>query len=609
MLALATVFLWSLSAPGAKFVNEEANYITLPLIRFGCGAIIFGIWLWYDWNDCRDRLSELAGGDDNGSVVRFGAVLLLFGVFLLVYDLTFLFSIQNGPSIPANVINYLWPLFFPALGAFVFRRSDSTFGWFELGVLTVAFCGAALIAGGTANSFFINAQFTYFLAFVAAVSAAVYMNLLSIAQDIVDSTPLIFFVGLIVALCLESAAIILIGVDIRFDYDSLPLLVLYGFGTFGLGHFTWSQAINLGEDVLISSLAYLTPVLSTIFLHLFVNAPFTETIAFGAVLIIVAQVLLNDTFRHMTSLSGAVITIFLTSLFLYVDPSILQNEFFSAPITNLVGTIFAILTGFMLNRVWETNRKENQKLNDVNVSIKRILDQLDRSDLSEEELKDAYGSIDSLMIAIINLNYARGSESIGPLVQEVNEELTETKETITKLPVDASESIDTELREMDDGVADWLMLSQERVKRGEMVILGLLGGATIVTSLLSAGDTFLGNLVVIGLSGGIVFTLFKIRDYNQNRAGEPTKILFEQQIITEIQHPLYLPREEFMYAPEITGFIQSDRDVRVGQQDVESDNLRTVSDFAVHNTVRYGVLSFIMIAITTIIILLYLQFV
>jgi drug/metabolite transporter (DMT)-like permease len=607
MLALMTVFLWSLSAPGAKFVNQEANYLALPLVRFGCGAVVFGAWLWYDRDSCRTHFADLASGDD-GSIYRFGAIVFLFGVFLLIYDVTFLFSIQNGPSIPANVINYLWPLLFPALGGLVFRRSDSKFGWFELGVLSVAFCGAALIAGGTPSTAFADARITYLLAFVAALSAGVYMNLLSMAQDFIDSTPLIFFIAVLVALVVESIAILATGAPVRFDRSSLPLVFLYGFGTFGLGHFTWSQAINLGEDVLISSLAYLTPILSTIFLHVFVDAPFTETVAFGAVLIIVAQVLLNDTFRHLTSLGGALITIFLSTLFLYVDPSRLGNEFLSASITNLIGTIFAILTGFMLNRVWRTNRKENEKLNQINATIRRLIERVEEGDLTKDEIERAYGAVDGLMIAIIDLNYARGSEAIGPLTREVNEELSKTRETVTTLTATADVDPETELRDVESDVREWLMLSQERVKRGEMVILALLGVVTVVTLLLNAGDSFFGHLVVIGLSGGIVFTLLKIRDYNHNRAGQPTRLLFEQQIVTEIQRSLYFPREEFTYAPEVAEFIGSDETVRVGDADgTVGEELRTVSEVGVRHTVRYGVLSFVLAAIGIVVALLYLQ--
>lgn len=606
MLALITVFLWSLSAPGAKFVNQEADYLALPLVRFACGAVVFGAWLWYDRESCQTRFAELASGDDR-SVYRFAVVVFLFGVFLLIYDVTFLFSIQNGPSIPANVINYLWPLLFPALGGLVFRRSDSKFGWFEFGVLSIAFCGAALIAGGTPSMAFADARLTYLFAFVAALSAGVYMNLLSVAQDYVDSTPLIFFIAVLIALVVESIAILATGVPVRFDRSSLPLVFLYGFGTFGLGHFTWSQAINLEEDVLISSLAYLTPVLSTIFLHVFVDAPFTETVAFGAVLIIVAQVLLNDTFRHLTSLGGALITIFLSTLFLYVDPSGLGDEFLSPSITNLIGTIFAILTGFMLNRVWRTNRKENERLNRVNTTMKQLIERLEGGDLTEDELERAYGAVDGLMIAIIDLNYARGSEAIGPLTRDVNEELTRTKETIVDLTATTDIDSETELRNVESDVREWLMLSQERIKRGEMVILALLGVVTVVTLLLNAGESFFGHLVVIGLSGGIVFILLKIRDYNHNRAGQPTRLLFEQQIITEMQHRLYFPREEFTYAPEVAEFIQPDETVRVGGDDTAGEEFRTISGVGVRHTVRYGVLSFVLIAIGIVVALLYLQ--
>lgn len=605
LLALTTVLFWSLSAPGAKFVRQEANYLGLTLIRMGCGALVFSSWLVYDWENTQNNLREFVTDDDE-STYRFVATLVLFGIFLLIYDVTFFFSIQEGPSVPANVINYLWPLFFPALGGLVFRRSDSSFGWFEMGVLSLAFAGAALIAVGSTNPIPEGGiRFTYLIAFVAAVSAAVYMNLLSIAQDYVDSTPLIFFSAVLVALFLEIGIVLITDLNIEISFPSLPFLLLFGLSTFGLAQFAWGKAINLGEDVLISSISYLTPILSTIFLSVFVDAPITESVAFGAVLIIVAQVMLNDTFRHMTSLGGAFITIFLSSLYLYIDPSVLGGASSLTQINSLIGTIFAILTGFMLERVWETNRTQDEKLNHINEVISQIITKVEDS----EGVEDIHGAINELVTSIIDLNYARSSDPRGELINNINNTNKTLQKKIQNHIDESDEALETDLQNLDAAVSDWLLMSQKRVTRGELAILSLLGAATIASLTLSVGDAFLPNLVVIGVNAVIVFSILKIRDYDYDRSVGSTKIFLEQQNLNRINKPLYFPDEEFTYAPEIGAVADKDRRINVGdrsQYDSDED-LQTVSDLTVRSTVRNGVLILSTIGIGLILILLYMQ--
>lgn len=614
LLALTTVFFWSLSAPGADYVHQEANYLGLAFVRMACGALVFGVWLWYDWDDTKDSVTSLLE-NDHKSPYWFIAILVLFGIFLLVYDLTFFFSIQEGPSVPANIINYLWPLFLPAFGSFVFRRSDASFGLFEMGALSLAFSGAALIAGGSADSLLAGGiRFTYIVAFVAAVSAGVYMNLLPIAEEYVNSTPLIYFVAVLVALLAEAGIVLATGLHVEISTQSLPILLLFGLSTFGLAQLAWGKALVLGEHVLISSLSYLTPILSTIFLSVFVGAPLTESVAFGAVLIIAAQVMLNDTFRHMTSLAGALIAIFLSSLYLYIDPAILGSSSSVSQISSLVGTIFAILTGFMLERVWATNRMQDKKMNRINETLSQLITDIERSDRSAEDVERVYEETYELIKSISDLNYGRSSDKRGKLIKKVRDQSENLKREIRTIRSPDDESIETveaELQNLDTAISNWLLMSQKRVSRGELAILALLGAATMLTLVISVGDEFLSNLIVIGVNGVIVFSVLKIRDYDYDRSVGSTKILLEQRIATQIDKPLYFPHEEFTHTSEIYEIMERDDPVQVGSggRDGSDSRPQTVSDLDVRTTVRTGVLSLALAAIVLILVLLYMQLV
>lgn len=612
VFAFVAIFLWSLSASIAVFLQNDANYVGFTLGILACGAVFFGGWSWYDRDRWVGDLKRNLRDDDLGRPkLRLGASLLGFGLFLLVYDLTFLYSIQEGPSIPANMINYLWPIFFPALGALLFRRSETQFGWYEAGALSVAFGGTALIAGGTEQLLAEGLRYTYLVALLAALSAGIYLNFLSIAQSIVDSTQFIYFVGTIVALPATVLYAVAFDVDVHLTAASVPFVVAYGFVTFGGGQLAWGKAIKLGEDVLISSLAYLTPVLSTIFLAVLVDEPLSETVAFAAVLIIVAQVLLNDSFRHFSSLSGAIVAVFLAALFVYTNPTLLQDIDFFDSLGGVIATIFAIISGFMLNRVWESNQASNERLTEINLTLKRIARHVEteRSSLSSAEVEQCHDAIDDLMTSIIDLNYAKRSALSGRYVNRVNRDVADCERTLEKAfqGTSAETVVENEMETLREAVADWLMINQERVSAGEILILALLGVATIITFISAAGETFLSSLTAVFLTGAIVYTILKVRDYNYNQTGSATKVLIEQDVMEDIDRPLYVPKAKSAFDRDLIEAIDDDRTIRIGG--VGADSYREVTPDRLETQwyVRYGVFSFVFVAILLVIGLLYLE--
>lgn len=614
LYAFISIFLWSLSASIADLLRNDANYLGFQLVSMAAGAVFFGVWTWYDRDNWRAELRDSLHENREGSLVQLVAALVGFGLFLLLYGLSFLFSIQEGPSVPANIINYLWPIFFPALGALVFRRKGATFGWREASALSLAFAGASLIAGGSIDIFVGGLRFTYLVAFVAALSAGIYLNFLSIAQQYVNSTQFIYFVGTVLALPTALLAAVVFDLQIQLTPQSLPFVIAYGFVTFGGGQLAWGKAVSLGEDALISSLAYLTPILSTLFLSVLADEPITGTVAFAGVLIIVAQVLLNDTFRHFSSISGGAVSMFLVALIIYVDPPIFAAVEFFTTLDDVIATIFAILTGFMLNRVWQVNQAENKRLMDINFRLKTLVSALRsrEDDLSADEFETASDAVHRLIVSLIDLNYAKRSNRIGPLIRDVERDLETCEDTFREI-FDGVETVDEDIDELRQSVFDWLMLSQERVSRGEILVLVLLGAITILLFLANAGDTFLSSLVTIVISGAIVFSVLKVRDYNYNRTGASSKVLLEQDIMDDLKRPMYFPDENFAYDPELTNSIADSQRVYLGESpfdpdsEVTSEAARTIGELKVQEYVRYGVFAFVGVALFTVVALIYVR--
>ncbi|RQG88993.1 DMT family transporter [Natrarchaeobius halalkaliphilus] len=598
---LFSIFLWSLFASLADFLTGQVNYLAFTIGIFVCGIVLFGA-------DCyrkRDRLRTGFVRLDRREKATFLSFVFLFGVLLAIYDLTFYFAIQTGPSIPANLINYLWPMLTPIFAVFLFRRPNDEITAYKIGALLLAFLGAIIavwdFSGGT-DLASMELRFSYLAAFVASIAAALYLNALDVAQDYIPSISLTYFLGILFAFPFLLVSVPIFELTVQATADSLPIIVLYGIVVFVGGQFAWGRAITRGNKVVISALAYLTPILSTLFLFVLVDATLTQSMAAGGTLIIVANVLLNDSFRHVSSARGAVIGIFAVSIVLFVDPSLGGSETSIGVFEGFVATIFAILAGFMLERVWRMNQSENEYVVEMNNTMEQFLPILD--ELEREDREAFVEQIDAVMISILELNYLKDASERFALSRQVHTDINEFHETATGLFAETGyERRATELSmQFRKDVNNWLMLNQEGVSRGEMGILWILGTVTIVLFIVNMGSGFLENVIAIALSGVIIFIILKIRDYNFNRTGTE-KALVEQDVILQIEREPYFPSKEMVLDGGYVKTMNENDSVRLG----EDHETAIVKDLAPHLYVRYSLLALVGLGISLMIGLIYLR--
>lgn len=579
---LFSVFLWSLSASIADFLTGDANYLAFTLGILVCGLLFFGV----DSYRKRDQfLSEYTSLSKREKYVFLGSI-SLFGMFLTIYDLTFYFSIQAGPSIPANLINYLWPVLTPIFAVYLFRRPNDEITLYELATLLLAFVGAVIAVGDLSSSLSLSLsgfRISYLAALVAAISAAVYLNLLDIAQDYVSSISLTYFLGILFALPPLLISIPLFGLPWELTTNSLPIIFLYGFVGFAGGQLAWGRAITRGNKIVISGLAYLTPILSTLLLFVLVDATLTESMAAGGVLIIISNVLLNDTFRHISSVRGAIIGVFTVSIVIFIDPAIIGTEGSIGAVEGAVATIFAILSGFMLERVWQMNQSENNSLTEVNNTLQRFQPLLD--DLTQQERTATVERLDELMRSILELNYSKEPSNRYDLSRNTYNNLNILQETVadTFAGTDHEKQVNELVLELRKDVNQWLGYNQERVSRGEMAILWILGGITILLFVVNTGNYFIDKLITISLSGVIIFTILKIRDYNYNRTGTE-KALVEQDVLIQYNKKPYFPSREMILDGGYVRMMAEDTEIRIG----DDGETEMVSDLTPHVYVQYS---------------------
>ena len=184
----------------------------------------------------------------------------IFGYHFLVFT-----AFQHAPAVEVNLINYLWPLLIVLLSP-CFLRGTRLRRHHVIGAL-LGFAGAGLIVTGGRLRFDADNLYGYSLAAGAALAWSSY----SLMTKRLPKFPTAAVGGF----CLVSGVLSLAlyfannsSWDVLLELtrrDWLYLLIL-GIGPLGLAFFFWDAALKRGDPRIIGSMAYITPLTSTLLL-------------------------------------------------------------------------------------------------------------------------------------------------------------------------------------------------------------------------------------------------------------------------------------------------------------------------------------------------------
>jgi drug/metabolite transporter (DMT)-like permease len=265
LLALAAILLWSTLALAGNGLQEIPRFLLLGVTLTTSGLT---------------------------SLVRLKAWRIPLKVFLVGvggifgYHYFYFTAFSHAPAVETNLINYLWPLLIVVLSPLVLPgvRLQSNH---ILGAI-VGMAGASLIA--TQGRLNLNAA--YLPGYAAALGAAILWALYSLFTKRLPPFP----TDSIGAFCLISG-LISFGIFFMGDGNTLEIaairpfewafLILVGIGPMGAAFFFWDAALKKGDPRVIGSLAYLTPLLSTVNLVLFAGQRLT-LISFVAMCLIIS---------------------------------------------------------------------------------------------------------------------------------------------------------------------------------------------------------------------------------------------------------------------------------------------------------------------------------
>jgi len=197
----------------------------------------------------------------------------LFGFHALYFA-----SLARAPAATANLINYTWPLLIVLLSAALLgMRLTLRHG---LGTaLALAGC-AMLLSGGAA--FPAGAALGYALAAASAVVWALYSVLSRRFPRVPPGAMAGFCAGTAV---LAGGTHLMSEATVALDASAWAAVVALGLGPVGAAFVLWDSGMKRGDPRLLGTLAFATPVLSTLILAAAGLAPFTVTTVAAAALV------------------------------------------------------------------------------------------------------------------------------------------------------------------------------------------------------------------------------------------------------------------------------------------------------------------------------------
>jgi drug/metabolite transporter (DMT)-like permease len=266
MIGFTAILMWSLLALLTVGTSPVPPFL-LTAICFAIGGALGLVWV-------------IASGE-GAALRKVGWHVYAFGtVALFGYHFLYFSAMRMAPAAEAGLIAYLWPLFIVLLSGLL--PGERLTRMHVVGAL-LAFAGAALIVLRGAGGMTAEALPGLGLAFLCAVTWAVYSVLSRRLGDVPTASVAVF--------CLATAALSLCA-HLALEETVWPAsglgwlsVAALGVGPVGLAFFTWDVGMKKGDIQLLGVASYAAPLLSTLALLIAGIAEKSSTILVAAALI------------------------------------------------------------------------------------------------------------------------------------------------------------------------------------------------------------------------------------------------------------------------------------------------------------------------------------
>lgn len=199
------------------------------------------------------------------------------------YHVLLFLAFEHAPLVEANLLNYLWPLLIVLLAS---PMAGEPLTKHTLAGALLGLAGTVLVVGGAGVALEREAAAGYACAIAAALTWAVFSNVLKsrpIEPRALPAAAVITAAGGAVFALVEGAP--------APGPVTIAGAIYTGIFPLAIATLLWELGIRRGRVQVVGTLAYLTPLLSTLALWLFLGSPLRVTAAAGGALILLGAAL------------------------------------------------------------------------------------------------------------------------------------------------------------------------------------------------------------------------------------------------------------------------------------------------------------------------------
>lgn len=291
---LLAVAIWSVHATIVALTVRSTSSFDLTILAFALSWLCLMALLILRRVPIRESLLRLTP--------KMILALIASGPALMLYYFCLYYGFTIAPIVDVYVIHLTWPIFAALFVQWTMRREWRRLTPVEWSMMALAFMGAGIVAlGGSARAGGGFYAAGYAMGLLSAIAGGLYMPALVKGAEALKASgkheydSFLVPYALLISGALASLLVYIVVARHPIPIAATPWIsVLYlGVAMFIIAEMAWIYGFRIQRSSSVASLAYLTPVLSTLFLHAFADEPLTRLTVVGLVVILIANVLVH----------------------------------------------------------------------------------------------------------------------------------------------------------------------------------------------------------------------------------------------------------------------------------------------------------------------------
>lgn len=483
------------------------------------------------------------------------AAIIFYSLMRYAYSFCFYYALQTAPRIEATIINYLWPILFIIFSFVLKPTKENKPHTFDIIIILISFFGASFIAVKGNSIFELKLVdpmliFAFGAAIAAGINSAFSKHFLKPKSVEMQKTFIgglyhqVFLIMNVSLLATFYSGLVMVWQNESFILNPkavFPILYLSIF-VMAMAMVFYTYAIqNSTKTSSLANLTYVTPVVATVLLILFLGDKPNENIIFGIMLIVTSNILIHSRYKYINASQGLIISIVIFGVLIYFIERKAVVYFDGG--TEVTTGIFAIVSGFILSRLIEKNNQENEIFIEIGNKLQtlryNILFQCEKLNLSKTEYENKH---DDLLRYLVDFDFSNDQIMDNLLLNKVNDKTRNLFQYIHSR-FDIGFETESEVREV---ISKWLLLRSSRMSFGEKLAVWALAFISVYLLIYSGTSSFAGDITILLLSATIFLICLIIRDIDLNRPERNfNQFIISQSIFNNSPYDYYLPLDVF----------------------------------------------------------------